>query len=101
MTRSTAFPPKALQQAIARPLAPLARRRGDGAERAGLADPAAHGGAHANGDAAPVEARRVSHPDACAPADRRAIEPGEVWENPVTRERAVILEVPWQNSDDR
>jgi len=36
----------------------------------------------------------VSHPVASAPADREAIEPGEVWENPVTGERAVILELP-------
>ena len=45
--------------------------------------------------------RRVSHPDPSALADRRAIELGEVWENPVTRERAVILELPWQNAEGR
>jgi quercetin dioxygenase-like cupin family protein len=43
----------------------------------------------------------VSHPDASAPADRRPIEPGEVWENPVTLERAVVLELPWQNGEGR
>jgi quercetin dioxygenase-like cupin family protein len=43
----------------------------------------------------------VSHPDASAPADREAIEPGEVWENPVTGERAVIVELPWQNTEGR
>jgi quercetin dioxygenase-like cupin family protein len=43
----------------------------------------------------------MSHPDPCAPADRRPIERGEVWENPVTRERAVILELPWQNAERR
>jgi quercetin dioxygenase-like cupin family protein len=43
----------------------------------------------------------VSHPDASAPADRRPIESGEVWENPATRERAVVLELPWQNPDGR
>src|SRR3954466_229889 len=43
----------------------------------------------------------MSHPDASALADRRPIEPGEVWENPVTRERAVIVEVPWRNSEGR
>jgi hypothetical protein len=43
----------------------------------------------------------VSHPDPSAPADRRPIEPGEVWENPVTRERAVVLELPWQNTEGR
>jgi quercetin dioxygenase-like cupin family protein len=45
--------------------------------------------------------RLVSHPDASAPADREAIEPGEVWANPVTGERAVVLELPWQNNEGR
>jgi quercetin dioxygenase-like cupin family protein len=43
----------------------------------------------------------VSHPDPLAPPDRRPIEPGEVLENPVTRERAVALELPWQNPEGR
>ena len=43
----------------------------------------------------------MSHPDPVAPADRRPIEPGEVLENPVTRERAVALELPWQNPQGR
>ena len=43
----------------------------------------------------------MSHPDPFAPADRRPIEPGEVLENPVTRERAVALELPWQNPQGR
>ena len=43
----------------------------------------------------------MSHPDAFAPADRRPVEPGEVFENPVTRERAVALELPWQNPQGR
>jgi len=43
----------------------------------------------------------VSHPDPSAPADLAAIEPGEVWENPVTGERAVIVELPWQNAEGR
>jgi quercetin dioxygenase-like cupin family protein len=43
----------------------------------------------------------MSHPDPSAPADRRPIEPGEVLENPVTREHAVVLELPWQNIDGR
>jgi quercetin dioxygenase-like cupin family protein len=43
----------------------------------------------------------VSHPDPSAPADLRPIEPGEVLENPVTGERSVLLELPWQNSDGR
>jgi quercetin dioxygenase-like cupin family protein len=45
--------------------------------------------------------RRVSHPDPSAPADLRPIEPGEIWENPVTGERAVVLELPWQNAEGR
>jgi quercetin dioxygenase-like cupin family protein len=41
----------------------------------------------------------VSHPDPAAVPDARPIEPGEVWENPVTGERVVIEEAPWQNAD--
>src|SRR5215207_4977597 len=51
--------------------------------------------------AAPRYDRRVSHPDPSAPADLAAIEPGEVWENPVTGERAVVLELPWENPEAR
>jgi len=29
------------------------------------------------------------------------IQPGEVWENPVTRERATLIELPWQNPEGR
>lgn len=36
----------------------------------------------------------MSHPDPNAPPDLRPIEIGEVWENPVTRERATLLEPP-------
>ena len=43
----------------------------------------------------------MSHPDPFAPADRRPIERGEVLENPVTRERAVALELPWENPQGR
>ena len=43
----------------------------------------------------------MSHPDPDAPPDLRPIEVGEVWENPVTAERALILEAPWQNSEGR
>jgi quercetin dioxygenase-like cupin family protein len=43
----------------------------------------------------------VSHPDPSAPPDLRPIEPGEVFENPVTRERATIVELPWQNTEGR
>jgi len=43
----------------------------------------------------------MSHPDPAAAPDLRPIEPGEVWENPVTRERAVIVELPWLNDEGR
>jgi quercetin dioxygenase-like cupin family protein len=39
----------------------------------------------------------MSHPDPSGPPDLRPVEIGEVWENPVTRERARILEFPVQN----
>jgi quercetin dioxygenase-like cupin family protein len=44
---------------------------------------------------------RMSHPDPNGPPDRRPIKVGEVWENPVTGERAVILELPWDNPASR
>jgi quercetin dioxygenase-like cupin family protein len=43
----------------------------------------------------------MSHPDPYGQPDRRPINVGEVWENPVTRERATILERPWDNSAGR
>ncbi|HKO25913.1 MAG TPA: cupin domain-containing protein [Solirubrobacteraceae bacterium] len=43
----------------------------------------------------------MSHPDLSAAPDLRPIEPGEVLENPVTRERATIIELPWQNAEGR
>ena len=43
----------------------------------------------------------MSHPDLSAQPDLRPIEPGEVFENPVTRERAMIIELPWQNREGR
>jgi quercetin dioxygenase-like cupin family protein len=43
----------------------------------------------------------MSHPDLAAPPDTRPIEVGEVWENPVTLERAVVLELPWADADGR
>ena len=36
---------------------------------------------------------RPPYPD--GPPDRTPITVGEVWENPVTGERATILELPW------
>jgi len=44
---------------------------------------------------------RLSHPDPSGPADLRPIKVGEVWENPVTRERATLLELPWTNPEGR
>ncbi len=41
----------------------------------------------------------MSHPDPAAPPDTRPIEPGEVWTNPVTLERAVVVELPWLNDE--
>jgi quercetin dioxygenase-like cupin family protein len=43
----------------------------------------------------------VSHPDPNGPEDRTPIEIGEIWENPVTGERATILERPDQNPEER
>ena len=43
----------------------------------------------------------MSHPDPSAPADRRPIEPGDVLENPVTGEHAIVLELPWHNTESR
>jgi quercetin dioxygenase-like cupin family protein len=43
----------------------------------------------------------VSHPDPHGPPDRTPIEVGEVWENPVTGERARILELPHTNPERR
>jgi quercetin dioxygenase-like cupin family protein len=43
----------------------------------------------------------VSHPDPNGAPDLRPIEVGEVWENPVTRERATILELPTMNAEGR
>ena len=43
----------------------------------------------------------MSHPDPHGPLDRKPIRIGEVWENPITRERATIVELPHQNPDRR
>jgi mannose-6-phosphate isomerase-like protein (cupin superfamily) len=45
--------------------------------------------------------RPVSHPDSAAPSDLRPIELGEVLENPVTGERAMAIELPWWNTEER
>jgi quercetin dioxygenase-like cupin family protein len=43
----------------------------------------------------------VSHPDPNGPPDLTPVRVGEVWENPVTRERATILTLPQENPDGR
>ena len=43
----------------------------------------------------------MSHPDLSSEPDLRPIELGEVFENPVMRERAVVIELPWQNASGR
>lgn len=43
----------------------------------------------------------MSHPDPNGPADLTPIQVGEVWENPVTGERATILELPHENAESR
>jgi quercetin dioxygenase-like cupin family protein len=43
----------------------------------------------------------MRHPEPNGPPDRTPIKVGEVWENPVTRERATILERPWDNQVGR
>jgi quercetin dioxygenase-like cupin family protein len=43
----------------------------------------------------------VAHPDPNGPPDVTPIEVGEVWENPVTRERATVVELPNSNSEGR
>ena len=44
---------------------------------------------------------RVAHPDPNGPADRTPVRVGEVFENPVTRERAIVLELPHTNAEGR
>jgi quercetin dioxygenase-like cupin family protein len=43
----------------------------------------------------------VSRPDPNGAPDLTPIKVGEVWENPVTAERATILEAPWQSAEGR
>jgi quercetin dioxygenase-like cupin family protein len=43
----------------------------------------------------------LAHPDPHGQPDLRPIEAGEVWENPVTRERVTILELPTKNPEGR
>jgi quercetin dioxygenase-like cupin family protein len=44
---------------------------------------------------------RMSHPDPDGAPDLTSIDVGEVWENPVTGERATILELPYKNPEGR
>jgi len=43
----------------------------------------------------------MRHPEPNGTPDRRPIKVGEVWENPITKERATILERPWENPEGR
>src|SRR5215470_12552518 len=43
----------------------------------------------------------MSYPDPHEPLDRTPIQIGEIWENPITRERATIVELPHQNAERR
>ena len=43
----------------------------------------------------------MSHPDPKGPPDHTLIKAGEIWENPVNRERLTILERPWDNPEGR
>src|SRR5262249_29530507 len=48
-----------------------------------------------------VNIGQMSHPDSDGPPDLTPIQVGEVWENPVTRERGTILELPSTNPEGR
>ncbi len=43
----------------------------------------------------------MSHPDPHGPPDLRPIQIGEIWENPVTKERATVVELPHKNAEGR
>jgi quercetin dioxygenase-like cupin family protein len=43
----------------------------------------------------------MSHPDPNGAPDLTPVQVGEVWENPVTRERATLLELPHENPEGR
>jgi quercetin dioxygenase-like cupin family protein len=43
----------------------------------------------------------MSHPDPNGPPDLTPIQVGEIWTNPVTRERSTILELPYENPEGR
>src|SRR5215470_14820103 len=43
----------------------------------------------------------MSYPDPHEPLDRTPVQIGEIWENPITRERATLVELPHQNPERR
>jgi quercetin dioxygenase-like cupin family protein len=43
----------------------------------------------------------MSHPNPKGPPDHTPIQTGDIWENPVNRERLTILERPWDNPEGR
>lgn len=43
----------------------------------------------------------MSHPEPSGPPDLTPVQVGEVWENPVTRERAKVVEIPYMNPEGR
>jgi quercetin dioxygenase-like cupin family protein len=43
----------------------------------------------------------MSHPNPTGPPDHTPIQTGDIWENPVNRERLTILERPWDNPEGR
>jgi quercetin dioxygenase-like cupin family protein len=43
----------------------------------------------------------LSHPDPNGPPDLTPVQAGEIWTNPVTRERATLLELPYENAEER
>jgi mannose-6-phosphate isomerase-like protein (cupin superfamily) len=49
----------------------------------------------------PMRTTHRLHPDPAGPPNRTPIRLGEVWANPVNRERLAIVERPWDNSEGR
>ena len=43
----------------------------------------------------------MSYPDPNAPPDRTPIQIGEVWENPISRERGTSIDLPNKNPEGR
>ncbi len=53
------------------------------------------------GESAGTRIAAMSHPDPNGPPDLRPVQIGEIWENPITRERAKIIERPHDNAEGR